>query len=188
MAHGSCCCCCCLHWIGAATGLIVGGVVAGRAARKLGWPIQPKAKRYVIAGAWFGFLSVPLLVLLAWGAMMTRPSIAAGLNTFRLGQWAEFALIGLAFGPSLAAIPVGIGALLGGLLARPFERAAAAPLLNGLLARPPEQAAAASGGETPHYAMRLAWRIAWCSVLFSTLFSGIGYLIMLLIAFPLGVK
>jgi ABC-type Fe3+ transport system permease subunit len=142
MGTTTCCCCCCLHWIGAAAGMAVGSASAARSTKEEAWPINPKARRYVVRGAWLGLLSAPLLIVVV--------------------------PMGLAFVPSLAAIPIGVGAMLGGLRARSLERSVAAP----------------DGGPRPEksYAMQLAWRIAWRSFLYSTLFSGIGYLLMLLIA------
>jgi hypothetical protein len=72
----------------------------------------------------------------------------------------------LAFIPSLALLAAGVPAMVGGLRAR---RTAAH------IADPVERQQMAAG-------MRLAWRIAWMSLLWSTYFSGVGYLVMYVIA------
>lgn len=154
------CCCCCLHWIGAATGAILGSVAATRSAKKEPLTIHPKVKSYVVRGTWLGFLAVVVLVI---GVVVycdtTNPS----------GPVIESALYALIFVPSIASLLVGAGAIVGGWLARSVGTS------------PPAQ-----DGETINYGsgggLRLAWRIAWQTFLYSTLFSGVGYFVMVVIA------
>ncbi len=149
----STCCCCCLHWVGAAAGAIVGGVSAGRAEKREPLPIHPAAKTYVVTGAWLGLATAGLLALAAGVRLSALPG----------GDISAALLIALAFVPSLAMLPVGAGALLGAALA---GRSMAGFLLQGEY--------------EPSCGMRFAWRIAWKTFLFSTLFSGIGYGLMVL--------
>jgi hypothetical protein len=86
--------------------------------------------------------------------------------------------------PSLVTIPVGVGAFLGAFASRlnstPAENqhlqtTTARSLLGVETGAEPVVAAMPSHGP----ALRLAWRIAWRTFVFSTLFSGVGYVLML---------
>ena len=72
----------------------------------------------------------------------------------------------LAFFPSLAILPVGVVAMLAALLV----------ILKAATIDDRDERARMRAG------LRLAWRITWMSFLWATFASGLGYLVMLIIA------
>jgi len=156
----ACCCCCCLHWIGAGIGGPAAIIVACRAERKKDPPIHPTAKKYVLSATGLGVLGTAVFCTAVgiWGETVAPHGV--------LQEAIEAMLMTLAFVPSLAFLPVGAAAMLGGAMAR---RA-------GKRMEDPEQRQSMSAG------LRLGWRIAWMSFLISTFLSGIGYLIMMFIS------
>jgi hypothetical protein len=73
-------------------------------------------------------------------------------------------LVVLAFVPSAIFIPIGIGAMIGAIVAK---------------CRPANSSKAVTGQPTVG-GLRLAWRIMWKSILLSSFWAGIGYLLILL--------
>jgi hypothetical protein len=139
------------------------GVVQPVRASRPGWrsKIHPRAVRYVVHATEIGIavtgplvvMGVPLLVCAGAGTPSGPP----------LGPLSMLS-VGILFVPSLACLPIGAAALIGGSRAR-----AAA----GKIADPRQRQRMAAG-------WGLAWQIAWKSFLWSTFGSGLGYLVMYL--------
>jgi len=156
----TCCCCCCLHWIGAVAGGTAGAMVAWRADKKKpDSPVHPVARKYVLRFTWAGVFGTAILIALAIVAVDAgQPSGISDLL--------ESILLVLAIVPSLAFLPVGAAAMGGAALAKLEARH---------IPDPAERRRMAAG-------MGLAWRIAWKSFLLATFLSGIGCLVMYVIA------
>lgn len=155
----TCCCCCCLHWIGAAIGGtagIVGPWIADKKDPESG--VHPLARKCILGAVGLGIAGT--------AAFITAGSLILG----GAGPWywelLRMPVLAVIFVPSLPMLPVGAAALLG---------AAAARRKAATIADPHQRARMAAG-------MGLAWRIAWRSFLGATFASGIGYLVMYLIA------
>lgn len=152
----TCCCCCCVHWVGAGIGGTWGIVTAFRDEKeKDPPPVDPTAKRYVKVGASIATgVTVTLVVM----------SILLALTLQGAEELVGIPLVVLAFVPSAVFVPIGIGAMVGALVAKlrfgsGDDEATEQPTVG---------------------AMRLAWRITWKSFLLSTFWAGIGYLLILL--------
>jgi hypothetical protein len=156
MAYGTCtCCCCCAHWAGAGilgTWGIVSAVLDEKKDRAPA--THPTARKYVVVSASVAATITAALVATAIFLVDTGPSLARDV--------VETSLIILAFFPSLAFIPICMGAIIGALLAK----------LRIAMIRDAEQE------QRPVRAMRLAWRITWKSFLWSAFGTGIGYLMI----------
>ena len=113
-------------------------------------------------------LSATVLGVLGTIVFCTAAGIWAETMAFRgfVPEAIGALLIALALVPSVAFLPVGVAAMLGGAMA----------IRAGKRMADPEQRRRMAAG------LRLGWRIAWMSFLISTFLSGVCYLIMLVIA------
>ena len=137
---------------------IVGPWVADK--KQSGSGVHPLARKYVMNAVGLGIAGTA--VFIALGAVILS---GAGGGPWYL-ELLRMPVLAVIFLPSLAMLPVGAAAMLGASLAK--RRAAA-------MADPAERARMAAG-------MGLAWRIAWKSFLLATFLSGIGCLVMYVIA------
>jgi len=162
MALATCtCCCCCAHWAGAGilgTWGIVSAVLDEKKDRAQ--TTHPTARKYVVVSA---SVAVAITAVLVVAAILLVNNVLIVNAAHPYAQDVVDTSLGiLAFFPSLAFIPIGIGAIVGALMAK----------VRIATSRDAELE------QRPVRAMRLAWRITWKSFLWSTFGAGIGYLMI----------